>query len=250
MSALAKRRLARFGHTDVASYQRFAGLEPDGVLGPITDRSILAPRCGCSDVLAIRDRSGQCAWKRSDFPVAYWVDSRLPRAIRESVAPAFALWESVAAVSFRQVRNRTEARWLITPARIDRAGGILADQELPCGQETREAIRMRLDTHETWTLSAGDRGRILALNVIAHEIGHGLGIAHISPAKGRALMNPTYDPRLALPQELDIAEAVERYGTAAKPPAGGRPPALLEFAARLQWSEGTGWTLTDSFVQS
>lgn len=218
-------------------YQEFHGLDETGVLDRHTQRLLIAPRCGCADREAVTE-GGLCKWGDSVRPVRYWLDPALPRLStpdwRAVARDAFAAWTAVCDIEFERVERSADANWQIVPHRHDGSSGVLADQELPCGVETRKAIQMRVDRDELWT-AGREPGRIRALNVLCHEIGHGIGISHVAPSRGQALMNPTYDPSVPAPLELDVAEARARYGKPKPPPVPpGDQPSGDEFVLRLR----------------
>lgn len=57
--------------------------------------------------------------------------------------------------------------------------------------------------------------------VAVHELGHMIGIPHLSVGN---LMAPTYSTGIATLQGGDIAEAVSRYGPPVNPPTPVPPP--------------------------
>ena len=70
-------------------------------------------------------------------------------------------------------------------------------------------------------------GKLDLARVACHELGHLLGMDHISGPV--ALLNPTYNPNVRKPQAADIAQVVSRYGRpvqepAPTPPARPTPP--------------------------
>jgi hypothetical protein len=111
--------------------------------------------------------------------------------------------------------------------RIDGRNGILAQSELPIGftpQFTRQ-ISQLYDTGENWTLSGNPPANRIDLGrVMCHELGHAIGIGHITDGN---LMAPMYSTQIALPRNGDVTEARARYGSPAPvsppppPPPGG-----------------------------
>jgi hypothetical protein len=96
---------------------------------------------------------------------------------------------------------------------IDGANGILAYNASPTNGD------MVLDQGENWGASAGNY--IFIRNVVAHEHGHGLGMAHVcpitaAPTQGK-LMEPFYEDRFDGPQQDDIRGVQRRYGDIYEP---------------------------------
>ena len=100
---------------------------------------------------------------------------------------------------------------------IDGPGNVLGYAELPCGVLSR--VKTRIDAGENWRYwpsDPGDGPNLLA--VVAHEIGHCLGLGH---GPEGSLMQPYYSPDIWEPQEWDIRELQRRYGKRDEPPKGG-----------------------------
>ncbi len=96
---------------------------------------------------------------------------------------------------------------------IDGASNILAYNASPTNGD------MVLDQGENWGASANSY--IFLRNVVAHEHGHGLGMAHVcpittAPAQGK-LMEPFYEDRFDGPQQDDIRGVQRRYGDIYEP---------------------------------
>jgi hypothetical protein len=120
---------------------------------------------------------------------------------------------------------------------IDGANGVLAYNASPTNGD------MVLDQGENWGASAGTY--IFLRNVVAHEHGHGLGMAHVcpitvSPAQGK-LMEPFYEDRFDGPQQDDIRGVQRRYGDIYEP--NGTPASAFNLgtlAAGTATNIGTG----------
>jgi hypothetical protein len=69
---------------------------------------------------------------------------------------------------------------------------------------------MVLDADENW----GDTGsdHIFFRNIVAHEHGHGLGLAHVCPTDNTKLLEPYYTPAFNGPQHDDIRGGQRFYG--------------------------------------
>jgi hypothetical protein len=92
---------------------------------------------------------------------------------------------------------------------IDGASNVLAFNAFP------DSGDMVLDSSENWA-SSGNNYRFLR-NVLMHEHGHGLGLAHTCPTLLTKLMEPTYTSNFDGPQQDDIRAVQELYGDASEP---------------------------------
>jgi hypothetical protein len=87
---------------------------------------------------------------------------------------------------------------------IDGGGGILAYDGMPNQSD------MVLDADEGWGSSASTH-RFLR-NVVAHEHGHGMGMAHVCPINNTKLLEPFYTGIFDGPQQDDIRALQRFYG--------------------------------------
>jgi hypothetical protein len=87
---------------------------------------------------------------------------------------------------------------------LDGNGGVLAFNYFPTTGD------MVIDSAENWHSSSGDY-RFLR-NTVAHEHGHGLGIAHVCPINNNKLMEPFLSTSFDGPQHDDIRASHARYG--------------------------------------
>ncbi|QEG01009.1 Matrixin [Stieleria maiorica] len=103
---------------------------------------------------------------------------------------------------------------------IDGDSGILAFNYYPdSGGVAGFDGDMVIDTGDNFYLlnNDGPSGTNTALtNVLAHEVGHGLGIAHVLPVNGTKLMEPFVNLSFYGPQEDDIWNAHTLYGDIAE----------------------------------
>lgn len=203
----------------VTAFQRVFGgaLKVDGVIGPKTLRAMELPRCGCSDAPRLAGSIGK--WARRE--VTYGWASYLPQI---SVADQKNIWESLitapweAVIDFKfRPANVGERPNLLIHAHslrrdgFGRAGGVLADQELP-PPDFDGQLNMRFDLAEPWKVDRSRAG-IAYGTVGVHELGHFLGIDH-NPA-GTGIMAAFYNESIDKPQDgYDKDQAILRYGPA------------------------------------
>ncbi len=99
----------------------------------------------------------------------------------------------------------------ITGKPVDGTGGILAYNYFPdFGAE------MVIDTTDAFYDNT-DSESLRLRNVIAHELGHGLGARHICPVQRSALMQPIASVSFVGPQHDDVRFAQTLYGDAFEP---------------------------------
>lgn len=133
---------------------------------------------------------------------------------QEAYRLAVSYWSEVCGLEFAYTQNARTANILATAGRIDGPSGTLAWSELPAG--TSRQLTQKYDTGEQrWVVSTNPRGGELDIvRVVCHEVGHAIGLPHISAGN---LLAPTYSTSVRRPQGGDIAEAVRRYGKRVTP---------------------------------
>jgi hypothetical protein len=168
------------------------------------------------------------------------------------ITNAFAAWSAIANVQFMSVADGGQpfnAAGATGDIRIaghvfDGPSSVLAHAYYPPPNGTSAAGDMHFDIAENWSCVPGS-GIDIGI-VAAHEIGHGIGLAHELryAAPGRtALMNPFYNSALNTTLVLgdDINGAENIYGSA----VGNSPDAIIDFGAgNGAWvlNYGVGWT--------
>lgn len=209
----------------VKAFQRWAGLKPDGKVGPVTLRALFAPRvCGVADMVRAAG-APLCQWPRG-HTVTWACESSVPGVTQGSFSAAmdwgFKQLSGACGFKAEYSGNSRTSNIYVQGVMLDGRFGVLADSQLPCGANERSRIRQRCDTSEPWELNPGkpQQGRISFPTVMLHELCHGVGMEHIPPSAGVALLNPTYSDQVLTLTALDIVELQKRYG----PPTSEPPP--------------------------
>lgn len=189
---------------------------------------ISEPRiCGLPDVIAIQ-RDGRCLWPFKNLKVTFnnTVAKFSVEQIKQAFEEACKRWSDVCDLRFTVEFSTSVSNSNIhaTFGVIDGRSNTLAWSELPCGSS--RLLYQKYDSAENWEIylnaNANPSGNIDLVRVMCHELGHAIGIPHISNGN---LMQPSYSPRIGKPQSGDIREAVARYGTPRSPAPPPQPPA-------------------------
>jgi hypothetical protein len=192
----------------IREYQKFNGLEPTGVVGMRTAHVMSRHRCGLPD-FNITGAGDVCKWPMKN--ITYYAELTLPgitaQQTQTAFDTAFSQWAAVCDIEPVRVDGPANANILARSGKgravnLDDRGGTLAWSELPCGVAANVQLDQMFDEAEDWSFD-------MAVAVICHELGHALGLAHLS--KGN-LMAPYYDPNCRSPQKGDIEEMVKLYG--------------------------------------
>jgi hypothetical protein len=166
--------------------------------------------CGVADYMLATD----CKWNKKEIT---WTIQSYPsnfskQQIAEICLTAWSYWTEVCGLVPIYVEDSSEAMIVINMGEIDGPSNVLAWSEMPC---TDEQVHQKYDSSEHWIVSDCPTNGIDIVRVVAHEIGHGIGIPHIGRGN---LMAPIYDPKIRKPQKGDIEEAISRYGESASKP--------------------------------
>lgn len=160
---------------------------------------------------------GVCQWPRG-MTVTWHVVAGVPgfsiQDLQQIYAAAFDLWSAVSGFRHEYTSNPRNANLIEGSRPIDRAGGILAEHQLPCGNIGRRSqLQGWFDSSDSWTTAKNwqGTGKFPIQAVAAHEFGHGIGISHNQDGVTNNLMDPTVS-NINAPQSWDIEEAVTRYG--------------------------------------
>lgn len=143
----------------------------------------------------------------------------MPVGYLAEIQAAFNAWSAVADLTFIQVADDGSAFNAPGSAgdiRIgghvfDGGGGTLAHGYYPPVNGNTAAGDIHFDVGDVWKIGFGGPGFSI-FQVMAHELGHALGLAHTGVAN--SLMNPFYTETFSGPQADDIAGMQFIYGRA------------------------------------
>lgn len=222
------KRLADLGFPDLISYQTFHNLQPTGELDLVTKRSLEIPRfCGRPEFEELGE--GLPRWGKKIL--TYGFANLLPNITKEDTIRAFQLawdrWATVCDLRASHVKSAGDAiDLLISFGRIDGPSSTLAYSQLP-GNGTVHQLLQKYDSAESWVIANNAATIYISLPAVAgHEIGHAIGINHLSPGN---LMAATHNPAIYEPQPGDITEGIRRYGPPVIVPPTSPPPADGDF---------------------
>ena len=135
---------------------------------------------------------------------------------RDEVAAAFAMWQTVADIRFREVDSPAEAD-IVLGAQVDPTGHAFADVFYDAASRERlkpiSKALVCLNPSKAWKI--GFNGDLRTYDIrytIAHEIGHAIGLDH--PNGAGQIMGYRYEERFRQLQSGDVAGAVVLYGAA------------------------------------
>ena len=191
--------------------------------------SIMGPGLGVQDPVSTVSLDGL-----SGITLANW---------QAQITAAFAAWSSVANITFSQVADCNLAQSVCGTGHIrigahafDGPSGVIAHGFFPPDNGGFAAGDIHLDSAELWKIGFGGPGFNI-FQVMAHEIGHAIGLNHVPDGQTNALMNRFYTEAFSGPQADDIAGARFLYGPAVIP----IPAALPLFGSAVVVMGLVGW---------
>jgi hypothetical protein len=137
-------------------------------------------------------------------------------AFRDEVAAAFAMWQAIADIRFREAASPSEAD-IVIGAQVDPIGHAFADVFYDAASPERlkpiSKALVCLNPTKLWKIGFdGDLKTYDIRYTIAHEVGHAIGLDHpIGPGQ---IMGYRYEERFRQLQPGDVAGAVALYGVA------------------------------------
>lgn len=206
---------ASAGFEPLAYYAPGTALGGDFVLGPTTPGK-WGPAAFGTGATVTYSYMGAGIAMDSGFSVG--LGSFMPAGYKTAMEAAFAAWSAVADITFVEVADSGTA-WNAVGASgdirigghtFDGAGGTLAHGYFPPANGASAAGDIHFDSGDAWKIGFGGPGFDI-FQVMAHEIGHAIGLSHTGVAA--SLMNPFYTEAFAGPQADDIAGAVFIYGS-------------------------------------
>ena len=137
-----------------------------------------------------------------------------PSLAREEITAAFAMWEAVSNIAFREAPSADKADILIG-AQVDPEGWAFADVfydvSSPDAVKPISKALICLNPTKRWKIGFDGDFKVYDLRyTIAHEIGHAIGLDH--PNGAGQIMGYRYEERFRALQPGDIAGAVLLYG--------------------------------------
>lgn len=212
----------------IASFQVFHKLPQTGEMDIGTVHLMTNPhRCGLPDMMAAEE----AMWPMKRVAFLSRLNLGLPNA-GAIYAQGAQQWNDCSGIELFAVTDISLANIYADDYSNPRdsfgqRGGVLADSGVPFGATPKTKIPQRYDTAEAWD-------DVMLLAVATHELGHAIGLGHLS--KGN-LLAPYYDRRITKPQAGDIEEVVRRYGR----PQPKTPPTGTTGGTRFDVSIDANW---------
>jgi predicted Zn-dependent protease len=151
-------------------------------------------------------------------------------AFRRELSEAFAMWERIANITFRETSDEASAGILIGSQAIPEGRAFANVAELPTAEPIRQIDKalVCLNPKAKWKIGFdGDLDIYDLRYTLAHEIGHAIGLDH--PAPSGKVMGFKYTETFRTLQPGDAAGAVALYG---ERPPGTHAGVVVEDIAR------------------
>jgi len=138
----------------------------------------------------------------------------LNAVVREEIAAAFAMWESVANLTFREAPHSSKADILIG-AQVEPEGWAFTEvfYDALSSERLKPISKALICLNPTKRWKIGFDGDLKTYDLrytIAHEIGHAIGLDH--PSGAAQLMDYRYEERFRQLQPGDVQGALQLYG--------------------------------------
>ncbi|OCT94997.1 hypothetical protein XELAEV_18012682mg [Xenopus laevis] len=217
----------------VREFQWLSHLSVSGELDTSTVQQMIQPRCGVKDIESLKlvkshhrgrqrkkryiSKSKKWYKQHLTYQIVNWPWYLSQHQVRQAVKAAFQLWSNVSSLTFSEaLRDPADIRLAFFDGdhndgagnAFDGPGGALAHAFFPRRGEAH------FDSAEHWSLNG--KGRNLFV-VLAHEIGHTLGLPHSSFKN--ALMSPYYK-KLNKDYVLNFDDVLAIQNLYGAPPSG------------------------------
>ena len=188
--------------------------DEDSIIDPPILAALDLPRCGCANVQAQRRGRGRgrssYRWNKKDL--AYYIQSFVPNINRRDQEKIFRdcynSWERACGLKFNRVHQKNAADIVIFASPIDGPGRVLAQAQLPPGDDRQ--LWCQIDSRDIFKKHGHNGAGVYLYNTFNHETGHNIGFDHSQTSDD--LMYFQYQDHIKNPQSGDIDRARDVYG--------------------------------------
>lgn len=194
--------------------------------------------CGNSEQMMSEARKRAYQW-RNKRKLAYFLASQVVGVTEfsKTCQEAYNKISAVCGLSFEPAASLNVADIVIYTRKIDGPGGVLAEHELPPGND--QQIRGWIDKSDSYTNTIPPGNKILFPAVFLHESLHGCGLPHTNVPN--SLMNPFYDPAIYNLTAWEIEQLKSLYGEPIVGPQEPTNPAPAGGGVAVQYHPAVGY---------